>query len=181
MTSRPYLQVSLSTANGDLVSYVGDIDLGTVESEDISGSRSLISLADTGGNTKDVNLAALMSGDRTITIQASKKFSTLADKDAFTQRLDALWQGTKITSSRYYPFTIYNAYSTQAYYDVMVTAFNVSSTEVEEYFDGCSDTAYRTQTTCEAAGKTWYSGLRTAVVVHYTLEMKEGKGIGGTT
>ena len=151
--------MNLSTSTGDLVTFAGDIDLGAVESEDIEGTRTLINLSDTGGNTKDVQLAALLSGERAISLKASKKFATYTDKDTFTQKLDALWQGTKLTSSRYYPFTIYNAYPSQAYYDVMVTHFAVSSTEVEEYF----------------------SGGQGAIIVHYTLEMKEGKGIGGTT
>ena len=144
MTNRPYLQDG-----------TGDITLGAVDSEIISGSRTLINLADTGGNTKDVELAALLSGERTITLTASKKFDTYTDKDTFTQRMDALWQGTKLTSVKYYPFTIYTPYVGQAYFTVMVTGFEVSSTEVEEYF----------------------SAGQGAVVVHYTLEMKEGLGV----
>jgi hypothetical protein len=158
MTNRPYLYISLSIANGDPEDYTGDVDLGQVENEAMDGSRTLINLADTGGNTKDVQLAALLSGERSITLSGVKKFSSYTDKDTFCQRLDALWQGTKLTSSRYYPFTLYNVYSGQAYFDVMVTHFGVSSTEVEEYF----------------------SGGQGAVVVHFTLDMKEGKGVGGT-
>ena len=147
MTSRPYINDGT------------DLDLGIVESEDIEGTRTLINLSDTGGNTKDVQLAALLSGERAISLRATKKFATYTDKDTFTQRLDALWQGTKLTSVRYYPFTIYTCYPGQLYYDVMVTSFKVSSTEVEEYFSGGQGT----------------------VIVHYTLEMKEGKGVRGTT
>lgn len=144
MTNRPYINDT-----------TGDIDLGTVESESIGGSRTLINLADTGGNTKDIQLAALLSGERIITLQGCKKFSTYTDKDTFTQRMDALWQGTKKNAIKYYPFTVYTPYVGQAYYEVMVTNFEVSSTEVEEYF----------------------SGGQGAVVVHYTLELKEGTGV----
>ena len=166
MTARPYLNDGTN------------LDLGAVESEGIEGSRTLINLADTAGNTKDIQLAALLSGERIISLQAVKIFTSVSAKDTFTQRLDALWQGTKVAAIKYYPFTSYNCYAAQAYYDVFVTRFTVSSTEVEQHLQGiCSLTQYTTSGTCTSGGGTWDANQVTALVVHYTLEMKEGKGI----
>lgn len=145
MTSRPYLNDGT------------DFDLGVVESETISANRTLVNLSDTGGETKNVELAALLSGERTISITGSKKFATYGDKDTFTQRMDALLQGTKTSSVKYYPFSVNNCYAGQAYYTVFITHVEYTMSQTEEYF----------------------AGGQGAVVVHYTLEMKEGLGVSG--
>jgi len=138
MTARPYIY------NGS-----ADIDLGAGSIETISGTRSLISLSDVLGYTKDSQLAALLAGERVITVSGSKKFADRATMDAWTQSVDALWQGTKLTSVRYYAQQVQTPYSGgNTYFTVLVTHFECTKEEGEEEF-----------------------------VANFTIEMKEGKGV----
>lgn len=160
-TARPFINDGTSTDYGGVA--LGDIPLGApkgaVESETMDGTRTLLNLSDAQGYTKNVRLSALISGERTITITGTRKFSSLSAKETFIQGLDALWQGTQLFSVKYYPYYSENVYAGQAYMNVMVTEFTCSCTEVEEFLTNGT------------------TGAVTTAIVHYTLYLKEGLGV----
>ena len=137
MTSRPYLDLGAT-----------DLDLGSAESETISMTRSLINLSDLAGETKNVLLASILSGEKRITVSGTKVFTSDGDKDTWVQTADAIVQGGLFTSVNYYSKLVTTPYSGQAYYTIVPNSLELRME------DGTDPN-----------------------VIKYTLEMIEGKGV----